>query len=367
MKAKLVGLIVVIGVVGAAIGYKTISDQNRSSELTGYVGGEKIGFLEDEDVEKILQKKYHLTLDYAKAGSLDMVTADKEGKDYLWPSSQTALEFYKQEVGKPVRSDTIFNTPIVIYTRKAVADALTEQGIVSESGGAAASDASGADTGSGGVYTVDLGKLIGLVEDGTSWSSIGLPQLYGNVTVSSTDPTKSNSGNMFAGLLANTLAGGVATESNIDEYLPEIKLIFEKSGYMESSSADIFSEFLRMGMGAKPLVVGYENQLLEFASQQPSKWDKVKDDVIMLYPVPTVWSSHVLIAMDDQASDAIDALEDEEVQKLAWEKHGFRTGVSGDAADMSAFGGIGIEETVTQVGQMPNYKTMKKIIDYLEG
>ena len=134
---------------------------------------------------------------------------------------------------------------------------------------------------------------------------------------------------------------------------------------MESSSSDIFSEFLKMGMGSKPLVVGYENQLLEFAAEKPDTWIKVKDDVIMLYPVPTVWSSHVLIALDEPAAGAIDALEDEEIQKLAWEKHGFRTGVSGDAADMSAFDGIGIEETVTQVGQMPNYRTMKKIIDYL--
>ena len=356
MKAKLIGLIVVCGVIGAAIGYKTSSDRNLSTVLKGYVGGEKIGFLEDEDVGNILRKKYHLTLDYSKAGSLDMVTADKEGKDFLWPSSQTALELYKQEVGKPVRSDTIFNTPIVIYTRKAVSDALKKEGIVSVSAGA---------SGSADVYTVDLEKLVGLVEDGTSWSSVGLPQLYGNVTVSSTDPTKSNSGNMFAGLLANTLAGGVATESNIDEYLPEIKSIFEKSGYMESSSADIFSEFLKMGMGAKPLVVGYENQLLEFVSQQPSKWDKVKDDVVMLYPVPTVWSSHVLIALDDQGSGAVVALQDEEIEDLAWKKHGFRTDVSGGSADLSAYDGIGIEETVTQVGQMPNYKTMKKIIDYL--
>ena len=351
MKTKMVGLIVVLGVIGLAVGYKVSSDSSRATELKGYVGGEEVGFLEDEDVEKILRKKYHLALDYSKAGSLDMVTADKDGKDFLWPSSQTALELYKQEIGKPVRSDTIFNTPIVIYTRKPVAEALEKEGIVS------ADDS---------VYTVDLSKLIDLVRKGTPWSDIGLTQLYGNITVSSTDPTKSNSGNMFAGLLANTLAGGVATESNVDEHLPEIKDIFEKSGYMESSSSDIFSEFLRMGMGAKPLVVGYESQLLEFAAEQPDKWDKIKDDVIMLYPVPTVWSSHVLIALDDEASGAIDALEDEDIQKLAWTKHGFRTGVSGDTGDMSAFADMGIEETVTQVGQMPNYKTMKKIIDYLE-
>ena len=350
MKSKIIGLAVVLAVIAGAIGYKTLSDSGRSTELKGYAGGEKIGFLEDEEIQTALQKKYHIALEYSKAGSLDMVTADQTGRDYLWPSSQTALEFYKTKNGKPARSEVIFNTPIVIYTRTSVADALDKEGCVKENGG---------------VYSVDLAALIKLVKEGTSWSSIGLPQLYGNVTVSSTDPTKSNSGNMFAGLLANTLAGGVATESNIDPYLPEIKEIFEKSGYMESSSADIFSDFLKLGVGAKPLVVGYENQLLEFSVENPDIWKQVKDDVVMLYPVPTVWSSHVFIALDDAASSAIDALEDKDIQKLAWEHHGFRTGVSGGSADVSAFDGVGLASTVTQVGQMPNYRTMEKILSYL--
>ncbi|MEE1228607.1 MAG: hypothetical protein U0K57_06525 [Lachnospiraceae bacterium] len=351
MKTKWAGLAVVIVVILITVSYMGISKRTSVTELNGYVGGEKIGFLEDEKIQDTLKKKYHLSLDYSKAGSLDMVTADQKGRDYLWPSSQTALELYRTEVGKPVRSEAIFNTPIVIYTRKAVADALIRKNIVKNENG---------------VYTADLAALIKLVEDQTSWSSLGLNQLYGNVTVSSTDPVKSNSGNMFAGLLANTLAGGVATESNIDELLPRIKNIFERSGYMESSSADIFDEFLKMGVGSKPLVVGYENQLLEFSVENPDVWNQVKDDVVMLYPTPTVWSTHMWIALNDKAADAIDALEDKDIQKMAWERHGFRTGVSGAKADQSAFADVGVAPVVTQVGQMPNYRTMKKIIDALK-
>lgn len=349
MKKKLIGLIIVAAVVLTAAGLSVFRTRSAVTTLSGYVGGEKIGFLEDEEVQKVLRSKYHLSLDYAKAGSLDMVTADKEGKDYLWPSSQTALELYKSEVGKPVRSDIIFNTPIVIYTHKPIAQALEKEKIVSQQDG---------------IYTVDLKSLVKMVEDGTSWKSIGL-DLYGNVTISSTDPTKSNSGNMYAGLLANTLTGGVATEATVGPYLDQIRQIFEKSGYMESSSADIFNEFLKMGMGSKPLVVGYESQLLEFSAQHPDTWNQIKDDIIMLYPTPTVWSSHVMIALDDQASGAIDALEDEEIQKIAWEKHGFRTGMAGVSADLDVFQGMGLEPTVDQVVQMPNYRTMKMIIDAL--
>ncbi len=38
---------------------------------------------------------------------------------------------------------------------------------------------------------------------------------------------------------------------------------------MESSSSDLFDQFLKTGMGAKPLIAGYENQLLEFAVEKP--------------------------------------------------------------------------------------------------
>ncbi len=84
----------------------------------GLCGGRKIGLLEDEAVQDILERDYGLTLDYAKAGSLDMVAADHEGRDFLFPSSQTALEYYQQLFGAPDKSQIVFNTPIVLYTHR---------------------------------------------------------------------------------------------------------------------------------------------------------------------------------------------------------------------------------------------------------
>ena len=113
-----------------------------------------------------------------------------------------------------MKSEIILNTPIVLYTRSAVAQALVDSGIASLNDG---------------VYTVDMVKLTEAIEAGTAWADIGLPQLYGSITVGTTDPTKSNSGNMFAGLLANTLCGGVADESNLDEILPRLQKHFSEA------------------------------------------------------------------------------------------------------------------------------------------
>ena len=230
MKTKLIGLGILAAVIIAAVAYVFISNNQTVTEINGYVGGEKIGLLEDEEVQDILRDRYKLVIDYAKAGSIDMITADATGRDFLFPSNQTALELYKQVNGDPVKSEIILNTPIVLYTRSAVAQALVDSGIASQTDG---------------VYTVDMAKLTEAIEAGTAWADIGLPQLYGSITVGTTDPTKSNSGNMFAGLLANTLCGGVADESNLDEILPRLQSIFQKLGYMESSSSDLSPQTLK--------------------------------------------------------------------------------------------------------------------------
>ena len=347
MKTKIIGLVILITVIIAAVIYVMVGSSNAVTEIKGYVGGEKIGLLEDEEVQEILRDKYKLSIDYAKAGSIDMITADATGMNFLFPSNQTALELYEKINGDPVKSEIILNTPIVLYTRQAVADAFVSEGLATKDGD---------------VYYVDMTKLTEAIENGTKWSDIGLDQLYGSITVGTTDPTKSNSGNMFAGLLANTLCGGVADESNLYEILPRLQNIFQRLGYMESSSSDLFDQFLKTGMGAKPLIAGYENQLLEFAVENPETWEHVSGDIIMMYPTPTVWSSHVFIALDENGTLGIDALLDEDIQRLAWEKHGFRTGVYDTPADSEHFGVSGLADEITQVAPMPDADTMDRII-----
>lgn len=73
---------------------------------------------------------------------------------------------------------------------------------------------------------------------------------------------------------------------------------FEKLDHMESSSADLFDQFLKTGMGDKPIIAAYENQMLKFAAEVPENWEQPKVDVIMICPTPMVWSSHIYIVLD---------------------------------------------------------------------
>ena len=86
----------------------------------------------------------------------------------------------------------------------------------------------------------------------------------------------------------------------------------------------------------------------------------------MLYPTPTVWSTHVFIALDADGQVLLNGLLDEDIQRLAWEKHGFRTGNYATVSESSSLNARGVADTITQVTQVPSYDVMKVIIEQLQ-
>ncbi|MDR3192254.1 MAG: substrate-binding domain-containing protein [Treponema sp.] len=353
MKGRIAGLVILVLVIAAGIAYQTVlKSKPRKISVDGYLGGEKSGLFDDERFAGAMLKKYAVSVHYKKAGSIDMVSAPLEGMDYLFPSNYTALELYKQNYGSAYkRAEVVFNSPIVLYTRKPVSEAFKKQGWV--------------HTEEETEY-IDLLKLIDAVLADTKWTDVGLDELYGYMHVLSTDPLKSNSGNMFAGLVANMLnRGEVATGESLAANGGELKRFFGKLGYLESSSADLFNSFLKTGIGAKPLIVGYESQILEFSVEHPAEWAYIKDDIVVLYPEPTVWSAHPFIALTDNGDRVIDALLEEEIQTLAWETLGFRTGIASGRQAGKQFDINGVPGQVKKVIQLPNPDTMRKIMELI--
>lgn len=358
-KRKILGLVIffVIVLLGVVWNYfnggGTSSFHGKPTVLKGLVGSEKVGLLEDEEVRKILGRRYGIALDFNKAGSLEMV-AEEAKYDFLFPSSQVAVELYKAG-GKPLVKDAVlFNSPIVVYSWDVVVSALEKIGVVRNSGGI--------------YYIIDMPKFVKLVTERKKWRDIGLPELYGHVGIVSTDPLKSNSGNQFAGLLANILnEGEVVDPQSVGKVSPRVKEFFSRLGYMEHSSGVLFEQYLRMGVGSHPMIVGYENQIVEFAVLNNEVWEGVKKRLRILYPVPTVWSSHTVIAVNAKAQGLIKALEDREVQKIAWERHGFRTGIIGGKNDVKVLGIVGMPERIEQVLPMPPPRVMESLMNDIGG
>lgn len=354
MHKRLIGVVVLVLIIGGAVAYQVTRGggiAGPTETLRGYVGSEKSNFLDNPEVQRVLKNRHGIEIDYLRAGSIEMIDLNHGEMDFLWPSSQVALELYQMTHGS-VKSEIIFNSPIVFYSWEPVATALASKGYAEDRGGI--------------TYLTDMPGLIDAVLSDTAWSDVGLESLFGAMTITSTDPTRSNSGNMFAGLAANLLANTVVDEATLDSVLPQLLSLFRRQGLMEHSTGTLYERYLELGMGSYPLIVGYENQIVEFSLQNPDLWEQVRDRMRIVYPVPTVWSSHPVIALTDAGGDLIQAMQDDEIQTLAWEEHGFRTGLAGVVNDPSELGISGIPQDITQIMRMPTPQVMDRIINELK-
>jgi len=211
-------------------------------------------------------------------------------------------------------------------------------------------------------------KLLKVVEDKKPWKDpdINLPY-NGAVLVKTTDPVKSSSGNLFAGLLADVMNGGdPAGPETMDTILPRVKAVFDRMGLKDDSSGTFFDHFLGQGVGSFPFGVAYENQLLELTLEQPDKAAVIRSKVIVLYPEPTVWATHPMVALTEKGKRLVDAMKDAGVQRIAWERHGFRTGASGSVNDPAVFQMRGIPQQIVSVVPLPEQAVMTGILDALE-
>jgi hypothetical protein len=329
-----------------------VADQVR---LWGFIGGEKLDFVRNEKVRDLLMRRHGITLDARRAGSVEMVSDPAltgQKPEWLWPASNVLTQLARRN-GLAVRRDEIvFNSPLVIYSWSPVVEALMRRGYVEERAGV--------------FYLVKARELIGDVLRGTTWRELGIGSLFGRVLVSSTDPTKSNSGFSFAGLVANLQAGDVANAETLARDLETVVSVFDRMGYKESSSGTHWNSYLNEGMGGKPLLIGYESQLIEFILGHAEQWKALQSQAVrpvLLYPVPTVYSSHPILSLTETADRLLPALTDPDLLELAWSEHGFRgplgrIGHSGPSVS-------GIAAAIESITPMPDAGVMLALLERL--
>jgi hypothetical protein len=318
--------------------------------LWGFVGGEKLDFVRNPKVADLLVRRYGITLDARRAGSVEMVgdaALVSQRPQWLWPASSVLAQQARRN-GLPVRRDDIvFNSPLVLYSWSPVVEALKRAGYVEERDGV--------------HYVVRMAEMMEAIAKGLPWKQLGVDELFGRAVVTTTDPTRSNSGFSFAALLANLFAGDVATPESVARDGAKIATVFERMGYKEASSGTHWNSYLTEGMGGTPLIAAYE-----FILSSPDRWKSLssaKVRPVMLYPTPTVASSHPVISLTPEADRLVEALVDPDLQELAWNEHGFR-GKLGDVGK----GGPAIEglaQRVTSLVPMPESATMAALMQRL--
>jgi hypothetical protein len=301
----------------------------KPAAITCVGGSEKSELMADTDVKRILHDKYGLTVTFSPMGSYDQVqlsTDDLKARkiDCLWPSSASAQNvFESQHKGAfaDYRAQTVLQSPEVVYAGPSGTDALVAAGIVQKRDNR--------------YFIVDMKKLLlQYILAHKKWDTdLKAKDLSGPITISSTDPARSNSGFTLTQLELNIVATeDVHQAPNRDQAgkaLPTIRALYDAQGLQAASSDAGFQQWLAQGAEFHaPLYAGYENQLIQQVVQLGGQSGQVLTSVRVLYPDPTIYSDHPILALDAAASRFIDAMKDDlDIQKLAWKKYGFRSSV----------------------------------------
>lgn len=391
-KKKIIGIAIFVLLILLIIGIKVFSNKNIDSNLTTiYVatGGGKEDFLKDEEVQKIFREKYKINVVFdtwsngktvtkpliresinlgnekiinsIKNGSnVTINTSDVTKYDALFTSDQRFYDYYKLQPNKEngesdrytvLEGGLTLNTPIVVYSWKKVVNCLIKENIVTEIDGV--------------YYITDMEKLINYILSGKKWKDIGLDELYGNINISSTDPVSSSPGATYYGLLLSILSEGEINDENLEKNLSKLKEFYKKSGYMNNTPADLFERYLKTGMGGEPMIVDYEKSIIDFANSNEAGFNQVKDEIVILYPKPTIWNSHCLAIFSENGKKLYEAINDSRISQIAWEKYGFRTGVTGGVYDVSKLQ-IGIPNNINSTVTSLKMDYYNKLIDYLK-
>jgi hypothetical protein len=315
-----------------------------------------------------MQEKYGLDVVYDSWSNGKLIKDPllrKDGStkyDAMFCSDQRFYDYYKVAANKAtgeaeryavLNGGLTLNTPIVIYSWAEVVDSLQKEGIVTENDGV--------------YYITDMDKLLNYILEGKKWTDIGVNIKGRTINIDSTDPVTSSPGATYYGLLLSIMCGGNVTESKMQENLPKLREFYQKSGYMNNTPADLFERYLKTGMGGEPMIVDYEKSLIDFANSNPNGFNQVKDEVVVLYPTPTIWNSHCINTFTENGEEFYKAFEDSQIQQIAWDRYGFRTGITGGNYDVSSIGINGIPQKITSTVSSLKMDVYNKLIDYLSG
>jgi hypothetical protein len=289
-------------------------------------GSEKSSLLADSQVQSILRTRYRLAVQFDPMGSFDqalMRTADlkQKGIDCLWPSSVSAQLVFEAKHNLADFSDyqatNILYSPEVVYAGPEGTAALMKKGIVVKRQNA--------------YYILNMKRLLlQYVLKKKQWQQLGTQTLQGPIKIGSTNPAESNSGYMLY-LLELIMIGSPnpyqpPSPAQASRVLPVVRALYDAQGYQAATSAPGFMDWLLQGgeLSSSHLYAGYESQILEELQSNPGQASQIRSIVRLLYPQPTVYNTHPVLALDAAGRRFGAAMQDADIQSTAWHRYGFR-------------------------------------------
>lgn len=346
-------VLLIIG-VGAALFFSVRERLGalRTVTVNGLTGSEKEEFLQDERVLTAL-RRHGLDLTFEKAGSRQIATSfDLSQYDYTFPAGVPSAEKIRREQGVS-RSYEPFFTPMAVASWRPIADTLVANGLATKQGN---------------YYTLDMAKLLDLINQGTRWSDLADNPDYAvnkRILITSTDIRRSNSAAMYLALMSYVANGNQIVQSEAQAWalLPQLSAIFLEQGFTEYSSEAPFEDYLVMGMGKAPLVMIYEAQFISYTAATDGN---ITADMVLMYPEPTIFTKHTLVPLTDNGARLGEALEtDAELQRLAVD-FGFRSNDTAYFREFVEQNNLPVPPSLINVIEPPSYEVLESMIVEIE-
>nr|WP_306367111.1 substrate-binding domain-containing protein [Nocardiopsis sp. CC223A] len=344
--AVVVALIVAIGavLVDRFVGGATV--------VEGVVGSEKVDFFRDEEVmARLAELGYEVRV---RPRGSRLLAQDAGDADFVSPGSDAGTDHVQRQHGVSTEH-RLFSTPMVVLSYEPLAESLREAGVAHRSE-------------EDGTWSFDLAAYLELTAEQTRWrdlpgDSVG-SENRNEVLVRTTDPRTSNSGGLYAAVISYLLNGEeVVPPGGPDpEITDRLSDLFLAQGQPPESSQQPFEQFRDLGPGHTPLLWAYEAQYVHAMVNGPA----LPDDVVLMYPAPTVYSAHTLVPLTE-AGDAVGALlaVDPELRSLAT-RHGFRA-EGGDAfAELVAEHDLPVRDRVDDIVNIPTYEALEALLNGIE-
>ncbi|KOX18083.1 hypothetical protein [Nocardiopsis sp. NRRL B-16309] len=346
--AAAVALLVLVAAALWAIGRA----DGSLTRVRGVVGSEKVPFFEDERVRsRLAELGYEVTV--RPLGSRAIAEAIEEGEDFGSPGSTPSTEHFK-EVNGVEEEYRPFSTPMVLLSYEPIAEALAEAGVAAQE--------------SDGTWSFDMQAYLDLTEERTRWRDLPGDSVSGSnrneLLIRTTDPRTSNSAAMHLVVLSYLLNDEeiVQGTSVDDDMAATLSRLFLAQGQPPDSSQQPFEHYRDLGPGHTPLVWAYEFQYIAAAVHGPA----LPEDAVVMYPSPTVFSTHTILPVTEQGSEVGRLLtEDEGLQALAAD-YGFRTEDTERFEALVSEHALPIREQVGDVVHEPAYRTVEALIGRIE-
>jgi hypothetical protein len=328
-------------------------EQARQVQARGLIGSEKEAFFADPRVQQALAAR-GITVVIEKAGSRAIAGRyDAKAYDFGFPSGAPAAAQLKAQA-KASAVFTPFYTPMVLASWRPIADILVANGIAERQGDI--------------YYLIDLPALMDLIDKGKRWRDLKGSQAFStnkSLLISSTDVRTSNSAAMYLALASYLVNNQqiVQSQADVDRVLPTVAPLFLRQGFQEQSSSGPFEDYLALGMGKAPLLMAYESQMVEFWLKHPNK---IKSDMVLMYPRPTVFSKHVLVPYTPAGVRVGEALENDPALRTLANEYGFRTGGATRGPETWAQRGIAVPEVLVDVIDPPSHEWLERMIEAIE-